>query len=165
VALFKTDYEGRRLQPTPAGHPQLATPRASYFLLVMILCIEGLKIKFFIPRISLLKGSLFRGFNVLFAFTVHVLNSESKFVKIFFNEFLSFVMSSNLGCKLLPCPHEIMRLREQHDFSHVTSWHHRLPGRHLFPVLEQISKIPKVIFPITSKRCVMKNFKVLQHSY
>jgi hypothetical protein len=26
VALSKTDYEERRLQPTPAGHPQLATP-------------------------------------------------------------------------------------------------------------------------------------------
>jgi hypothetical protein len=33
--LFKTDYEDGRLQPTPAGHPQLATPRASYFLLVL----------------------------------------------------------------------------------------------------------------------------------
>jgi hypothetical protein len=51
----------------------------------MILCIEGLKIKF-ILRISLLKGSLFRGFNVLFAFTVHVLNSESKFLEIFRRE-------------------------------------------------------------------------------
>jgi hypothetical protein len=27
VALIKTDYEERRLQPTPAGHPQLATPQ------------------------------------------------------------------------------------------------------------------------------------------
>jgi len=25
MALFKTDYEEGRLQPTPAGHPQLAT--------------------------------------------------------------------------------------------------------------------------------------------
>jgi hypothetical protein len=34
VALFKTDYEEGRLQPTPAGHPQLANPGANYFLLV-----------------------------------------------------------------------------------------------------------------------------------
>jgi hypothetical protein len=34
MALIKTDYEKGRLQPTPAGHPQLATPRANYFLLV-----------------------------------------------------------------------------------------------------------------------------------
>jgi hypothetical protein len=27
VALIKTDNEKGRLQPTPAGHPQLATPR------------------------------------------------------------------------------------------------------------------------------------------
>jgi hypothetical protein len=26
VALIKTDYEEGRLQPTQAGHPQLATP-------------------------------------------------------------------------------------------------------------------------------------------
>jgi hypothetical protein len=26
VALIMTDYEEGRLQPTPAGHPQLATP-------------------------------------------------------------------------------------------------------------------------------------------
>jgi hypothetical protein len=26
VTLIKTDYEEGRLQPTPAGHPQLATP-------------------------------------------------------------------------------------------------------------------------------------------
>jgi hypothetical protein len=32
--LIKTDYEEGILQPTPAGHLQLATPRASYFLLV-----------------------------------------------------------------------------------------------------------------------------------
>jgi hypothetical protein len=31
VALIKTDYEEGRLQPTPAGHPQLATPRATTF--------------------------------------------------------------------------------------------------------------------------------------
>jgi hypothetical protein len=36
VTLFKTDYEKGRLQPTPAGHPQLATPRANYFLLVYL---------------------------------------------------------------------------------------------------------------------------------
>jgi hypothetical protein len=36
VALIKTDYEEGRLQPTPAGHPQLATPRANHFLLVII---------------------------------------------------------------------------------------------------------------------------------
>jgi hypothetical protein len=36
VALIKTDYEEGRLQPTPAGHPQLATPRANYFLLVIL---------------------------------------------------------------------------------------------------------------------------------
>jgi hypothetical protein len=35
--LFKTDYEEGRLQPTPAGHPQLATPRANHFLLVLAL--------------------------------------------------------------------------------------------------------------------------------
>jgi hypothetical protein len=35
VALFKTDYEKGRLQSTPAGHPQLATPRANPFLLVL----------------------------------------------------------------------------------------------------------------------------------
>jgi hypothetical protein len=34
VVLFKTDYEEGKLQPTLADHPQLATPRASYFLLV-----------------------------------------------------------------------------------------------------------------------------------
>jgi hypothetical protein len=34
AALIKTDYEEGRLQPTPAGHLQLATPRANYFLLV-----------------------------------------------------------------------------------------------------------------------------------
>jgi hypothetical protein len=34
MALFKTDYEEGRLQPTPVGHPQLATPRANHFLLV-----------------------------------------------------------------------------------------------------------------------------------
>jgi hypothetical protein len=34
MALIKTDYEEGRLQPTPAGHPQLATLRANYFLLV-----------------------------------------------------------------------------------------------------------------------------------
>jgi hypothetical protein len=62
----------------------------------MILCIEGLKIKFFIPGISLLKGSSFQSFNVLFAFTVHVLNSELKFLKIFLNEFLSFYESDNI---------------------------------------------------------------------
>jgi hypothetical protein len=33
-ALIKTDYEEGRPQPTPAGHPQLATPRTNYFLLV-----------------------------------------------------------------------------------------------------------------------------------
>jgi hypothetical protein len=31
---LKTDYEEGKLQPTPAGHPQLATPRSNYFLLV-----------------------------------------------------------------------------------------------------------------------------------
>jgi hypothetical protein len=30
VALIKTDYEEGRLQPTPAGHPQLATPLFLY---------------------------------------------------------------------------------------------------------------------------------------
>jgi hypothetical protein len=35
MTLIKTDYEEGRLQPTLAGHPQLATPRANYFLLVM----------------------------------------------------------------------------------------------------------------------------------
>ena len=39
------------------------------------------------------------------------------------------------------------------------------PGRHLFPVLDQITKIPLVIFPVTSRRCAMKNFKVLRRSY
>jgi hypothetical protein len=34
VTLIKTDYEEGRLQPTPAGYPQLATPRANHFLLV-----------------------------------------------------------------------------------------------------------------------------------
>jgi hypothetical protein len=34
VALIKTDYEEERLQPTSAGHSQLATPWANYFLLV-----------------------------------------------------------------------------------------------------------------------------------
>jgi hypothetical protein len=73
----------------------------------MISFIEGLKIKFFIPGLSLLKGSLFRGFNVLFAFTVHVLNLKSKFLKISLNEFPSFyVKPFKLGCKLLPWPHE-----------------------------------------------------------
>jgi hypothetical protein len=37
MALFKTDYEEGRLQPTPAGHPQLATPKENYFPLVQIL--------------------------------------------------------------------------------------------------------------------------------
>jgi hypothetical protein len=32
--LIKTDYEEGRLQPTQAGHSQLATPPANYFLLV-----------------------------------------------------------------------------------------------------------------------------------
>jgi hypothetical protein len=41
VALFKTDYEEGRLQPTPAGHPQLATPGANYFLLVCSLLLKG----------------------------------------------------------------------------------------------------------------------------
>jgi hypothetical protein len=36
MALIKTDYEEGRLQPTPAGHPQLATARLNYFLLVYI---------------------------------------------------------------------------------------------------------------------------------
>ena len=31
VALIKTDYDEGRLQPIPAGNPQLATPRANYF--------------------------------------------------------------------------------------------------------------------------------------
>jgi hypothetical protein len=35
VALIKTDYEKGKLQPTPAGHPQLAIRRPSYFLLVL----------------------------------------------------------------------------------------------------------------------------------
>jgi hypothetical protein len=35
VALIKTDHEEGRLQPTPAGHPKLATPRANHFLLVI----------------------------------------------------------------------------------------------------------------------------------
>jgi hypothetical protein len=34
VALIMTAYEEGRLQPTPAGHAQLATPWANYFLLV-----------------------------------------------------------------------------------------------------------------------------------
>jgi hypothetical protein len=51
------------------------------------------------------------------------------------------------------------------DFSEVTSWHHRLPGRHLFPVLDRISKIPSIIFIITSRGCAMKSFKVLRRSY
>ena len=34
VTLIKTDYEEGKLQLTPAGHPQLATPRANYSLLV-----------------------------------------------------------------------------------------------------------------------------------
>jgi hypothetical protein len=37
VTLFKTDYEKGRLQATPAGHPQLATPRANPFLLVYVI--------------------------------------------------------------------------------------------------------------------------------
>jgi hypothetical protein len=37
VALIKTDYKEGRLQPTPAGHPHLVTPRANYFLLVSVL--------------------------------------------------------------------------------------------------------------------------------
>jgi hypothetical protein len=36
VALIMTDYEEGRLQPTPAGQAQMATPRANYFLLVEI---------------------------------------------------------------------------------------------------------------------------------
>jgi hypothetical protein len=36
VVLIMTDYEEGRLQPTPAGHAQLAIPRANYFLLVNI---------------------------------------------------------------------------------------------------------------------------------
>jgi hypothetical protein len=36
VALIMTDYEEERLQPTPADHSQLATPRANYFLPVML---------------------------------------------------------------------------------------------------------------------------------
>jgi hypothetical protein len=36
VALIMTDYEEGRLQPTPAGHAQLAAPRANYFLLVSL---------------------------------------------------------------------------------------------------------------------------------
>jgi hypothetical protein len=34
--LIKTDYEEGRLQPTLAGYPQLATPRANPFLLVFL---------------------------------------------------------------------------------------------------------------------------------
>jgi hypothetical protein len=37
MALIKTDYEEGRLQPSPAGHPQLATLRANHFLLVLFL--------------------------------------------------------------------------------------------------------------------------------
>jgi hypothetical protein len=37
LALIRTDYEEGRLQPTPAGHPKLATPRANHFLLVAYL--------------------------------------------------------------------------------------------------------------------------------
>jgi hypothetical protein len=33
--LIKKDYDEGRLQPTPASHPQLATPRVNYFLLVV----------------------------------------------------------------------------------------------------------------------------------
>jgi hypothetical protein len=40
VALIMTDYEKGRLQPTPAGHAQLATPRANYFLLVVIVIVS-----------------------------------------------------------------------------------------------------------------------------
>jgi hypothetical protein len=36
MALIRIDYKEGRLQPTPAGHPQPATPRANYFLLVEI---------------------------------------------------------------------------------------------------------------------------------
>jgi hypothetical protein len=32
VALIKTDYEEERLQPTQAGHYQLATPTTHYWL-------------------------------------------------------------------------------------------------------------------------------------
>jgi hypothetical protein len=34
LALIRTDYEKGRLQPTPAGQPKLATPRANHFQLV-----------------------------------------------------------------------------------------------------------------------------------
>jgi hypothetical protein len=44
VALIKTDYEEERLQATPAGHPQLATPSwppqgqtTFYWLLLLLL--------------------------------------------------------------------------------------------------------------------------------
>jgi hypothetical protein len=37
VTLIMIDYEEGRLQPTPFGHAQLATPRANYFLLVDVL--------------------------------------------------------------------------------------------------------------------------------
>jgi hypothetical protein len=47
------------------------------------------------------------------------------------------------------------------DFSNVTSWRRLLPGRHIFPVLDRISKIPSTISLKTSRRCAMTNFKVL----
>jgi hypothetical protein len=40
---FKTDYEEGRLQSTPAAHPQLATLRANYFLLVVERKLKELK--------------------------------------------------------------------------------------------------------------------------
>jgi hypothetical protein len=38
MALFKTDYEEGRLQPTPGGHPQLAIPRANSPFYWLIIC-------------------------------------------------------------------------------------------------------------------------------
>jgi hypothetical protein len=40
VALIMTDYEEGRLQPTPAGHAQLANPSVNYFLLVWLMYFE-----------------------------------------------------------------------------------------------------------------------------
>jgi hypothetical protein len=54
--------------------------------IIMKLTIEGLRIKFFTTRILLLKGSLFRGFNVVLLLCNYI------FKRIFMNSYGLFIM-------------------------------------------------------------------------
>jgi hypothetical protein len=64
VALIIADYEKGRLQATPADHAQLATPRANYFLLILLYVKSCVCYGLFFTRLLLSYANEFFGHNI-----------------------------------------------------------------------------------------------------